>query len=184
MPAPMVWPCMLSTISFNNVFTTPHYHIAKELTTGSCCNFVSDLVSSPIAHWNSGSFDHASSIDIGPCYEELKAEISAPAALITTLIGKKDKESSEATMCLCSLIDEVYCKVLPEKYKCPTFMKFDGDPHHNFQDRVRHNCNKWKAKAPTVPASLSNNTLRWFNNHPHGSISSWEELVKWFATHF
>lgn len=56
-------------------------------------------------------------------FDELKATMDVQA----TLIAHKDKEPTEATKCLHPLTNEVYTKVLAKKYKCPTFMKFDGD---------------------------------------------------------
>lgn len=60
-------------------------------------------------------------------FDKLKAVMDIHAALITALIVHKDKESSEATKRLYPLADEVYIEILPEKYKCPSFMKFYGD---------------------------------------------------------
>lgn len=97
-------------------------------------------------------------------YKELKAEIDVQAILITTLSGK-DEDSSETTKHLQPLANEVYFKVLPEKYKCPTFKKFDRDrnPWDHiiiFKIECRQITTHGRLKLQQFPTSLSGNTLR------------------------
>lgn len=60
-------------------------------------------------------------------FDKLKATMDMQATLIAALITHNDKEPTEATKCLCPLADEVDTEDLPEKYKCPTFTKFNGN---------------------------------------------------------
>lgn len=53
--------------------------------------------------------------------------MDAQDTLILALIKKKYKESTEATNRFRTLANEVYTEMLLEKYKSPTFTKFEGD---------------------------------------------------------
>ena len=122
-------------------------------------------------------------------FDELKAAMDAQAALIAALIAQKDKEPSKVVKRLRPLADEVYTEILPEKYKRPTFTKFDGDGNPGdhvtiFEIECGTIVANEKLKLQQFPASLSGNALRWFNNRPSGSINSWDEFVEQFTEHF
>ena len=110
-------------------------------------------------------------------YDELKAAMDAQVTLIATLIASKGKESVEEVKRLCPLADEVYSESLPEKYKRPTFTKFDGEGNPVdhitvFEIECRSISANGKLKLQQFPALLSENALRWFSNCPAGSIKT------------
>lgn len=90
--------------------------------------------------------------------------MDAQAALIAALIGKRDKEPTEGIKCLHPLDDEVYTKVLPEKFKRPTFTKFDGDGTWDhimiFEIECRTIAMNGNLNLPQFSASLGGNALR------------------------
>lgn len=102
-------------------------------------------------------------------YEEFKVEMDAQATLITALIEKIDKESSEAIKCLCPLSIEVYIEVFSDKYKHLTFPKFNEDDNPRvcitiFEIEFGTITINEKLKLQQFQAPLKGNALRWFND--------------------
>lgn len=108
-----------------------------------------------------------------------------------TCQSRKERDSGaiEAMNILCPLEEEVYDEVLRAKYKRTKFSKFDGvenpgDHVTTFELKCESITTNNKHKLQQVPSSLIGSALRWFNNRPHYSIASWEDMVEKFAIHF
>ena len=113
----------------------------------------------------------------------------ALAALQIQVARKHDDSATEVTRKLRPLAEEIYNEVMLERYKRPTFSKYNGES--NPWDHVtlfeiecgsiRQNDN---LKFERFPSTFIGQAMRWFNNWPPNSISSWDDFVEQFTSHF
>ena len=87
------------------------------------------------------------------------------------------------------LTENIYNERMPDRYRRPTFTKYSGET--NPWDHVTlfeiecgsigENSN---LKAQQFPSTFTGQAMRWFNNRPPNSITSWDDFVQQFTSHF
>ena len=87
------------------------------------------------------------------------------------------------------LADEIYDEELPDKYKRPTFSKYNGESNPwdhvtLFEIECGSIRNNENLKAQQFPSTFTGQAMRWFNNRPPNSISSSSDFVEQFTSHF
>ncbi|KAL4276738.1 hypothetical protein AHAS_Ahas20G0237200 [Arachis hypogaea] len=84
---------------------------------------------------------------------------------------------------------EIMKTKIPKDFKLPDMTLYDGttDPNHhlsNFRSRMYLTDASDAVRCKAFPTTLTNTAIRWFDNLPPKSISSFDDLAKKFLVRF